>query len=121
MSFESEREKKEAYNIEDFVRKAKKFRDKNVGVLPYISSQGYYPCLRLESENVFYERRILKRFEKIENCEDFINDVAKIVGKNLSNQDFYPVVFSLRYLNRRPEKKIRKKDTLFLFGMGLFK
>lgn len=121
MGFESEREKKEAYSIDDFVRKTKKFKDKNVGVLPYISSNDRYPCLMLESKNVFYERRILKRFEKIENCEDFINDVAKSVGRSLSNQDFYPVIFSLRYLNRHPEKKMRKKDTLFLFGMSLFK
>ena len=112
--------KKEIETIEEFVEVIKRTENKMVFVYPFISSKYflYFPCLRMESGDFFYERRIPKRFKDTFECEEFTIKLAKDMGKNLFRQGIYSAIFDLRYVKKYP-KSIRERDISFLLAMGL--
>jgi len=106
--------KREAESILDFVQRSKKGC---VIIQPYVTQKNgyFFPILEMESENQFYRRKIQKRFENRIEVEEFIENEAKNLSKEIFYQGFKTILKELKYTNERV-KCTKEEDISYLLA-----
>ncbi len=114
--------KREALTIQEFMEKVKFKGDKLIEVRPYVLEFNgkYIPALELESENVIYGRIVPKRFEKIEDVEDFVEMLSRKLSMDFYCQNFSIITRNLVYTKNLNLRKLREEDLEYLMKLGYF-